>query len=303
LPFIPGVAKGRWEDGEMVQITNASTMRTAVEHAHSVELAAYLLRPGSRIVGALEEAARNGAEVHVRVDGNPYRDEGGTIARASADAARELRAHGVDARVVTDRGVHLKAAVIDGRAFLDDRNWTAGGHDAIVASDDADDVALVRDAIETGRSGVDAHLATGKYDALRFEADMIAANPSGPVDAASEGFGYSKTYSALRDRAKAGGAVRLIVSESELRGSHVTEERRALQTLAKAGVEIRVGSSRSGAGNEKLAIAGDQGWVGSANATYGGDSDWGLRTSDPRLVDALQQRFDDNWRASRPYVA
>jgi phosphatidylserine/phosphatidylglycerophosphate/cardiolipin synthase-like enzyme len=287
----------------MVQITNASAMRAAVEHAHSVELAAYLLRPHSPIVEALEEAAGRGAGVHVRVDGNPYRDEGGAIARASAAAARELRAHGVDATVVTDRRVHLKGAVVDGRAFLDDRNWTASGRDTIVASDDADDVALVRDAIETGRTGVDGHLATGKYDALRFEAGMIAAAPSGPVDAASEGFGYSETYSALRDRAKAGGAVRLIVAHDELRGSHASEERHALHVLAKAGVQIRVGSSRSGAGNEKLAIAGDRGWVGSANATYGGDSDWGLRTSDPRVVGALQQRFDDNWRASRPYVA
>jgi len=287
----------------MVQITSASAMQTAVEHAHSVELAAYLLRPHSPIVAALEGAAQSGAEVHVRVDGNPYRDEGGAIVRASAAAARELRAHGVDARVVTDRGVHLKAAVVDGRAFLDDRNWTQSGRDTIVACDDADDVALVRDAIETGRIGADGHLATGKYAALQFEADTIAAAPSGSVDVASEGFGYSTTYSALRDRARAGGAVRLIVSENELRSSHATQERDALRRLAGVGVEIRVGSSRSGAGNEKLAVAGDRGWVGSANATYGGDSDWGLRTSDPRLVGALQQRFDDNWRASRPYVA
>ena len=254
------------------------------------------------IVGALEVAAQRGAEVHVRIDGEPYRDEGGAIARASAAAARELRAHGVDATVVTDRGIHLKAAVVDGRAFLDDRNWTASGHDTIVTSDDADDVALVRDAIETGGTGVDGHLATSKYEALRLESEMIAAGSSGPVDVASEGFGYSKTYSALRDRARAGGAVRLIVSQNELRESHVTEERRALRALAKVGVKIRVGSSRSGVGNEKLAVAGGQAWVGSANATYGGDSDWGLRTSDPRLVGALQQRFDDNWRASRPYV-
>ncbi len=288
----------------MVEITSTSAVLGAVERAGSVELAAYLLRPGSPIVGALEGAARNGADVHVRVDGNPYRDDDGAIGRASRAAVRELRAHGVDADVVTDRRMHLKAAVVDGRVFLDDRNWTTSGHDTVVVSDEADDVALVRSAIEAGRYGTDAHLATGKIDALHLERDVIEGTSAHTIDVESESFGtIGGPYTAIKQRAKARDRVRLIVSQNELSGSHAATERGVLRTLQNAGVAIRVGSSRSGVGNEKLCVTGDRGWVGSANASYGFDNDWGLRTGDPRLVGALQRRFDDNWRASTPYVA
>ena len=46
---------------------------------------------------------------------------------------------------------HLKAAVCDGVAYLDDRNWTKRGPEIVIADDAPDDVALVRDALAGAR--------------------------------------------------------------------------------------------------------------------------------------------------------
>jgi hypothetical protein len=66
----------------------------------------------------------------------------------------------------------------------------------------------------------------------------------------------------------------------------------AIRRLREAGVDVRVS-----AGTEKLCVAGERGWVGSANATYAGFPmrDWGLQTRDPTLLAALEARFESNW--------
>jgi hypothetical protein len=291
----------------MVAVTTTDGLMRAIGAASSIDLAAYQLRSGSALVAALEGAVRDHhADVHVSVDGNPFHDSGGAIARATGAAARELRRFGVKVNEVTDHSVHIKAAVIDGRAFLDDRNFTSGGHDTILETDQADDVALVRDAIDRGRTGTDGRLATHKAAAQTLEVDVVAHGSGDCVDMESESFGYSgDLYHALSERAKHGDHVRLIVSDGELRDADSGAERKALAKLALAGVDVRVGASRSGVGNEKLCVAGDRAWAGSANATWpkGDPMDWGLETSDRTVVDALRARFEANWSASKPYAA
>jgi hypothetical protein len=273
--------------------------------ASSIDLAAYELRRGSDLVRALDQAAEHGVQVRVRVDGRPYGPAGKAIASATRSAVGDLRRHGAKVEVVRDRSAHIKAAVVDGRAYLDDRNWTTSGHDTVLTTTDARDVALVRDAID-GRAGFDEHLATSKQRALELEADVIGTASGDRIDVESESFGtYGGPYTQLKARAIAGAHVRLIVSDNELRAARGTQERRALRTLAHVGVEIRVGDSRSGVGNEKLCVAGDAAWAGSANASFGDpcDADWGMRTNDRAVVSALSARFEANWSASRPYVA
>ena len=288
----------------MTAIGSTDALFRAVAGARTVEASAYLLRPGGGFVRSLEAAARTGATVHVWADGRPYRDPG-PIRLGTLAAARDLRAAGASVDVVSSRRVHLKAAVVDGVAYLDDRNWTDGGRDSVVVTDDPAEVALVRDAIERGRTACDGTLATSKGEALALEAAVIR-DGGAQVDAQSEALGAGPgPYAALQARARAGARVRLIVSSAELSGRGGARERAALSALARAGVSVRVGAQRSGAGNEKLCVAGDAAWAGSANATYcdAGACDWGLRTRDPAIVGALHDRFERNWTGASPYVA
>jgi hypothetical protein len=298
----PGAAAG---PGPAVDVTTTGDLLRALHGASSVDLAAYELRRDSDLVRALAGAADDGAHIRVRVDGRPYGPAGKAIAQATQSAAVELRRHGVIVDVVSDHSAHLKAAVVDGRAYLDDRNWTTSGHDTVLTTTDSSDVALVRDAID-GRPGFNDHLATSKQRALDLETDLIGSGTGDRIDVESESLGtFGGPYVQLKARATAGAHVRLIVSDNELRSAYGKQERSALRALAHVGVEIRVGGSRSGVGNEKLCVAGDAAWAGSANASFGHkcDADWGLRTKDGAVVGALQSRFEANWSASRPYVA
>jgi hypothetical protein len=74
---------------------------------------------------------------------------------------------------------------------------------------------------------------------------------------------------------------------------------RSLDRLERAGVEIRLGCAA-----EKLCIAGDAGWLGSANASAGRPEtlDWGFRTRAPALVADLAQRFERRWQTARPFA-
>jgi len=271
----------------------------AVAGAASVSLSAYVLARTNPVVRALECAADRGAHVHVVLDGAPVGasrkgDDG--IVRTNAATVAELRRHGVDARLTaaTTPVQHLKAAVVDGRAFLDDRNWTPS--DDLVETGAATDVACVAAAID-GRPTSTADLAITKADAIAREANTIACGSAKELDCASESFGASVVSAALARKAAAGVHVRLIVSDRALRHGS-PNERHALAKLAAAGVEIRAGAS-----TDKLCINGSAAWLGSANATFSPPPpmlDWGLSTTDPALVARAAATFARDWNAARP---
>jgi hypothetical protein len=74
-----------------------------------------------------------------------------------------------------------------------------------------------------------------------------------------------------------------------------------LAQLSAAGAEVRVESGRH---DEKLCVAGNRAWIGSANATTGFPDtvDWGVRTHAASAVDRLRATFERNWRAAKPYA-
>jgi PLD-like domain len=270
-----------------------------VETGHDIELSAFILPPG-RLVRSLEDAVARGAHAVVELEDQPYSpnaDQTKRMHKLNRRTAADLRRHGVTVHLHADPKVplHLKAAVVDGVAFLDDRNWASGGAQTIVRSQRTDDVALVRRSL-TGCTGHDAHLATRKDQALALEAKAIASTPPGrAVACESESFGPSVISRELAARARGGNPVRVLVDSRAL-------GRRALATLARlqtAGVEVRLGTAA-----EKMCVAGDSAWVGSANASEGrpGTLDWGLRTRARTLVAALAQRFETRWSAARPFV-
>jgi hypothetical protein len=281
----------------MPALSSADAVVAAIRQGREISCAAYILRPG-RVLEALEAAASGGARVRVRLDGVSLGDDRGRLACNQA-AVAALRSNGADAALSDPGGppLHLKAVVADGTLFLDDRNWPGDGGDTILATSDEEEVAAVRSALAGGPPSA-GPLATGKGKALALEAALIAAGPGDAIECESESFGPGRICAALRRRAEAGAHVRLVVAARDLRGGEGARERSALRDLQAAGVAIRLGG-----GGEKLALAGERAWVGSANATGGMPEtiDWGLETSAPGLVAALHDRFERDWSAGRPF--
>ena len=191
--------------------------------------------------------------------------------------------------------MHLKAALIDGVAYLDDRNWASCDRDTILALDDPGALATVASALDE-RPVNSGALATEKRAALALEAAAINDAPGDRIDVETESFGATVVSKALAARAHGGAHVRLLVSEAELRGPAGLRERRYLSKLAAAGVV-----ARATANTEKLCVAGDEIWIGSANATFSPEPslDWGVRSRDPALVAGVSRAFERNWLAGR----
>jgi hypothetical protein len=289
----------------MIALDNAAGFVRALARAHDVSLTAYTLHDGPVLRG-LEAAAERGARVVVRVERDPLDDRAGTLHRQNAAALTALRAAGATARETApgEPVLHLKAAVVDGTAWLDDRNWAGGGAERIVRDTARADVAAVASALAGGPGG-NGRLATTKAAAQRLEAGVIDRAGAGPLLVESESFGNGAIYSALLRRARAHRPTRLIVAGREAAEAGNRLERAHLQRLAQLGVRIRVGNPRRADLDEKLAVAPRAGWVGSANATYargpaGAQRDWGLATRSAPVVDGLRAAFERNWSAARP---
>jgi hypothetical protein len=287
----PGLRVG-WL-GVTVSLSSVPDVLARIGSAHDVAFGSYFLGRGP-VRDALAGAARRGAHVAVTLQADPYRNEYGT--RANTDTARALRQAGASVSLLA-RDVapfHLKAAVCDGVAYLDDRNFTQRGPEIVVADDDPRDVALVRDAL-AGRGGSDATLATRKDEALRREAALIDGARGEPVTVETERVGGSPITAALRRHARSGAPTTLVVG----RAKHLSaRERSTLARLAADGVAIR----RTGT-NEKLALAGDTAWIGSGNATgaFGpgaGQLEWGTVTRNPALVGAVRAALERDTRTA-----
>jgi len=286
-------------DTSRVSITLSSrdAFAAALATGNDIALCAYTLAPGGTVVRALEVAGDRGARVAVRLAGRPTFGHG----RAPGDAtglAAMLRAHhvAVETEATGAPPAHLKAAVIDNEAFLDDRNWATSGHETIVRDDDAGDVAAVRAAI-FGQRAPCADIAFEKEAALALEVATIRAAPGDRIDVATESFGGCEMSAALVSRARAGTHVRLEVTARALAADASGREHTVIANLVAAGAEVRAVAS-----NEKFAIAGETAWLGSANATYspGPMSDWGAVTRDPAIEADLATTFEDAWARGTP---
>jgi phosphatidylserine/phosphatidylglycerophosphate/cardiolipin synthase-like enzyme len=274
-------------------------MLAALKSARRIDFCSYFL-PSRRVEQALEAAARRGAEVHVHLEGRLFHGTA-TMKARNRDALRRLRAAHADARCVdrtasTGPELHMKAAVCDGVAYLDDCNWNAD--DAVIRDDRAGDVRAIRNAADYASFGGRPALALNKRRALELEAAVLLRSHAKHIDVETESLQSSAVSSALRTLAGKGVTCRLLVSTYELR-----QMRPTLASLEEIGVQVRAVSA-----SEKLAIADHaRAWIGSANATspyYNGDCiDWGLRTTDAHIVRSLQSRFNANWRHARSVAA
>lgn len=286
LLVLPSVAPA---DPVSVSITSVPAVAEAVARAHDVILSAYVLSPYGRMTRALGDAARRGARVHLVLDGAVE----GSIAASNQATARKLREEGV--RVdFTAWPLHAKIAVVDGLLYLTDRNWASRGVAELVIRDDetADKPIALRAVL--GTPGTNDHFSTRKHEALALEARMIRESSLSGIEVETEAFSPgTEVEAAIRQSAERGGEVRFLVDEREYRQS--SRERGEITRLMAAGVQVRVGRV-----SEKLAIAGGQAWVGSANMTPGvpDQIDWGLRMPES-LTQVIATQFDHNWREAQ----
>ena len=259
--------------------------------ARTVTISAYTLSPRGKMSGALLAAAARGARVSVALDGSAF----GAAARSNARTIAEFNARGIRVHL-TERPLHLKAAVIDGAVFLSDRNWTSGrGHEVVIRDPYTGDRTIVERAI-LGDAGSNEHLWLRKADALAAEARLVAQRASHEVLVESESFGAgTPLYDALRARARAHDSVHLIVAAFEYRRS--SAEQRAVAALVREGVNVRIGTS-----GEKLALDGSNAWIGSANATHGlpDQVDFGFIFHNREIVAQLRAQYEQNWNAATP---
>jgi hypothetical protein len=286
----------------MMTLSSTAALVCAFANARDVSLIAYTL-PVGRVLDGLTAAAKAGAHVCVRLEGYIYKDDGGVTA-ANTAAIAQLRAAGADAALVhpdqhaPDAMLHCKAALVDGKLFLDDRNWPDDGADTIVCDDFARDAAIVHDAVGGREDAPTPFFAVAKREALASEARLLnEAHDGDDVIVESESFGANnRVYNSLDALGRAGAHVRLLVSARDMRGN--PNERGALEKLSADGVNVRVVDA-----DEKLAVVnGSRGWLGSANATAAFDHpdqlDWGARTDAPSILAHLRQTFDARWQGA-----
>jgi phosphatidylserine/phosphatidylglycerophosphate/cardiolipin synthase-like enzyme len=288
-----------------VTFARTADVAAAIDGGREITVSAYTLHRGS-VLAALERAGDRGAHVHVVLERAPVDGTnggpGGTQAQ-NAGSLAALRAHHVDA-VTTAPGepmLHAKSAVVDGVAFLDDRNFPDSGANTVVRDDRARDVAAVANGTPS------ATLATTKRGALAMEATVVGRGDDVVVE--TESFGGSAVSKTLRAMAQSGHPprMRVVVAASEFRTN--AKERELLASLAAAGVDVRVGAA-----DEKMAVAGSHAWLGSTNATaayydkvhhhdLGAQRDWGMAIDDPPMVAELRKRFEANWHAAKPLAS
>lgn len=263
----------------MIQLSSTRDAVAALARAKEIAIEAYTLH--GPVLHAAEEAARRGARVLVRLDGDPYGDAHARLKGENARIAAELRDAG--ARVSLEPSLHAKEIRADGVLYVDEKNWHDG--DVVLRDSDPADAASI---------------PCLKSAALASEANLLlGATAADRVVVESESFGCCNVvYGALKRLASEGAAPRLIVNARDLGRS--PRERHALQRLIQAGVRVRVCDD-----SEKLAAAGGRAWLGSANATcaYGtyDEIDWGLSTNDAVIAPTVRERLEQEWDGARNF--
>jgi hypothetical protein len=262
----------------MIELSSTRAVLAGMAWAKEIAVEAYTLH--GPVLRAAEDAARRGAHVVVRLAGK-LDDRNRGLASENARVASELRAAGAEATL--EPRLHAKEISVDGARYFDGKNWRG------------DDLVL-RDRDPAGSRGI----AQTKLEALRGERELLRGARAGDrVVVESESFGCcNDVFYALRELGRGGAAPRLLVSARDLRGND--RERCALDDLVSEGVRVRVCRD-----SEKLAVAGDRAWLGSANATVAVGKwnavDWGLQTTDAPIASAVRSRLEAQWSAARDF--
>jgi phosphatidylserine/phosphatidylglycerophosphate/cardiolipin synthase-like enzyme len=253
----------------------------AIEAAkREVMLSAYTISPKqSRLIDALDAAARRGVVVHVVLTNQGF----GYALEQNRDLAAEGHAFRVQ---LLDRPLHLKSLVVDGGTVvaLADENFSACG--AVLFLPPPYALAVERAAV--GDPHDTATLAVTKGSALIREATLIdAARISVAVETESFGAGNPVAV-ALESARERGVPVALVVNEREAQDD--SREQAELYRLSRMGVSIAYQF-----GTAKGAVVDRTAFFASANATGGLENqvDFGYVSAAPSFVRQVLQQVQD----------
>jgi phosphatidylserine/phosphatidylglycerophosphate/cardiolipin synthase-like enzyme len=286
----------------MVRLSSGAAALAAVATGRDIAMIGYTIQ-SRPLLHALEDAARRGARVTVRLEGEPYGDPNGSFAGYNRKLAASLRDDGVRVhltRGAADGAMHAKALAIDGKLYLDDRNWTRD--DLILRDDDRADAAAVRATAAGCAANGRLAFALRKRQALALEARMLqTAGAHDRVTVETETFGTSNAVCrALDDLGKRGLHPQLLVQRRPVASN--PRERTALARLVRDGVEVRTTDD-----TEKFAVCGSRAWIGSANTSpaFGNPDiiDWGACTRNRAVVETVAARLAARWERSRSFIA
>jgi phosphatidylserine/phosphatidylglycerophosphate/cardiolipin synthase-like enzyme len=238
------------------RLVSLADVTAAINASSRVTLSAYTLAPSSRVGRALIAAAGRGADVSLVLDGAGMAG----VNRDNAVAATTYGQAGVHVRL-TDYKLHMKACVTDGASvFVSDRNWSASRASVILQLPASTRIQVERAIL--GQPESNGTFATRKDAAIALEAALLAQRRSRTVLVSTESFSRSAVSDILDRRARAGDSVSLVVAATEYRTS--PSERALVASLEHDGVSVYLGKN-----DEKIAIDGDAGFVGSSNLSGG----------------------------------
>lgn len=260
-----------------VSLASTADLAESIRQAHNVELDAYVLR-NPLVVYSLESAARAGAHVTVHL-GDPGR---APERDANAAVMRALKAAG--ARVTPEPGfgpdaLHAKIAIVDDSTYFDDRNFTSEQSETLIC--------------DRRKAGVREHLRP-KDEVLADEAKMLREGAGHDVVLATESLGPGPVVDALIERARHGDSVRVMYN----RETQNPVAALAVARLRAAGVQLRLSAE-----NHKIAVSGDDAWIGSANASPGAGEqrEWGMQVPEA-LARPLRATLEYCWWMAKPSV-
>jgi hypothetical protein len=291
--------------GGQVELVDLAHVAADIERSTTVTLSAYSLSARGRVAKALVAAANRGGRMWLVLDGagmaGAMRSNRATAAALCAATGGRNTSSRIDQDLatlcegrlridMTRYALHMKAAVLEDAIYVSDRNWTSSRRSLILALPSAMRTIVERAIL--GAAGTSGSLTTRKADSLAAEATLLRSNRSRRVLLESESFGRSAIADALVARAGAGDDVTLVVARFEYGRSRT--ERALLSDMARHGVHVFTATS-----DEKIAVAGDSVWIGSANATAGvpNQIDWGFWTDDHALAMALTQHVEGDRNA------
>lgn len=248
---------------------------------HTITLSAYTLNPErqQRFLGALEQAAARGVNVHVVLTGEGF---GYAITQN-----RELASapHGMRVELL-GRPIHLKALVIDrGRVVaLSDENFARCGAVLFLSSSFA--LPVERAAIGDPHEALPLTVTKGR--SLALEAALIDRAKSS-VTVETESFsGNNAVAVALAHAATRGVRVHLIVNGSEAE-SNPNEQSVlvAMRSLPRASVSYQSGTAKGAVIDDSVAF------FGSSNASEGLEDqiDFGYASTDTAFVGAIASQL------------
>lgn len=281
----------------------------AIEQAEkSIWVEVYLLTE-KHVISALEEAAQNGKDVRVMLEGHPY--GGGVSPTQTID---RLKAAGIQAKTSNPKFAltHEKAIIIDGKtAYIMTLNLSAsalGGNSSTknreygIIDTDKQDVQTIIDIFNAdwNRKDVqfnDDNLVVSPINSRASFLSLINSAQKTLIVEAEE-MQDQQVEQALINAAKRGVDVQVILPKPK---SSDDRNQKGIDLISDSGVKVKL-SSKLYMHAKMMVADGEKAFVGSENiskASLDRNRELGILIADNDVLNTLQQTFEQDWSASK----